>query len=129
MNPTNAAESISSMAVFGKTALVLIALIGVIILCGWLLRRLGVGYGTGSPALKIIASRAVGPRERVVLMEIENTWLLLGVGGGKISKIHELPAPPESTPSGPSAVKENDSFANRFTRALGQNLGGHGSKR
>lgn len=83
MNPTNAAESISSMAVFGKTALVLIALIGVIILCGWLLRRLGVGYGTGSPALKIIASRAVGPRERVVLMEIENTWLLLGVGGGK----------------------------------------------
>ncbi|WP_323846733.1 flagellar biosynthetic protein FliO [Microbulbifer magnicolonia] len=126
MNPTgaNATEALPGMAMLGKTALVLMALVGLILLCGWLLRRLGPGQGAASPVLKVIASRAVGPRERVVVLEIEGTWLLLGVGGGRVSKLHLLPAPPAS--AGTTAENGEDSFAGRFARALGQNLSGRG---
>lgn len=126
MNPTsaNAGEAISGMAVLGKTALVLIALVALILLCGWLLRRLSPGQGLNNPALKVIASRAVGPRERVVLMEIEGTWLLLGVGGGNVRKLHQLPAPPTTSDQ---PEHGSDNFASRFARALGQNLSGRGN--
>ncbi|MCX2780115.1 flagellar biosynthetic protein FliO [Microbulbifer thermotolerans] len=128
MNPTsaNAGEAVSGMALLGKTALVLAALIGLILLCGWLLRRLGTtGQGGANPTLNIVASRPVGPRERVVVVEIEDTWLVLGVGGGSVSKLHQLPAPPQP----PRAPQESDEgFAERFARALGQNLSGRRSK-
>jgi len=132
MNPTTAdtGAALPGMAALGKTALVLAALVGLILLCAWLLRRLGPGaaQGAAGPVLKLVASRAVGPRERVVVMEIEGTWLLLGVGGGKVSKLHELPAPPAAAPTGgASAERGGDSFASRFARALGQNLKGGGS--
>ncbi|SFC61975.1 flagellar protein FliO/FliZ [Microbulbifer thermotolerans] len=128
MNPAsaNAGEAVSGMALLGKTALVLVALIGLIVLCGWLLRRLGTtGQSGANPALNIIASRPVGPRERVVVVEIEDTWLVLGVGGGSVSKLHQLPAPPQA-PRG--TQEDGEGFAQRFARALGQNLNGRRSK-
>lgn len=127
MNPIDGG-AVSGMAALGKTALVLAALVALILLCGWLLRRLGPGQGAANPALKVIASRAVGPRERVVVLEVEGTWLLLGVGGGRVSKLHQLPAPPAAPPTRESpAGAGGDSFASRFARALGQNLGGRKS--
>ncbi|MGL6159399.1 flagellar biosynthetic protein FliO [Microbulbifer sp.] len=129
MNPAtpNSAEAVSGMAALGKTALVLAAMVALILLCGWLLRRLGPQrvQGASDPGLKVIASRAVGARERVVVMELEGTWLVLGVGGGSVSKLHELPAP--ERPVAPGTAPGDGSFANRFARALAHNLGGRRS--
>ncbi|MHB1061000.1 MAG: flagellar biosynthetic protein FliO, partial [Thiobacillus sp.] len=38
----------------------------------------------------------VGARERVVVVEVDNTWLLLGVGGGNVRLLHTLPRPADS---------------------------------
>ena len=39
----------------------------------------------------------VGPRERVVVVEVENTWLLLGVGAGQVRLLDKRDKP--DTPS------------------------------
>ena len=84
--------------------------------------------------LKLVASRAVGAKERVVVLELEDTWLVLGVGGGKVTKLHERPAPerppaPEPAPTS-QAVNPEDGFAGRFAQALKANLlGGPGKPR
>ncbi|MGB1408786.1 MAG: hypothetical protein ACPG6O_10285, partial [Alloalcanivorax venustensis] len=36
-------DAMLGMAAFGKTALVLVAMVGFILLCGWLLKRFGPG--------------------------------------------------------------------------------------
>ena len=39
---------------------------------------------------KVHASLAVGPRERVVLVEMANEWLLLGVAPGRVSFLKSM---------------------------------------
>lgn len=121
-------DAMLGMAAFGKTALVLVAMVGLILLCGWLLKRFGPGHMAAGQTLKVVASRAVGAKERVVVLELEDTWLVLGVGGGKVTKLHERPAPerplePQATPAAPR-INPEDSFARRFAQALKSNVRG-----
>ncbi|QIL89894.1 flagellar biosynthetic protein FliO [Microbulbifer harenosus] len=131
MNTASAAagESVIGLAMLGKVAGVLIALIALILLCAWLLRRLapGMGHNSHGPQLKIVASKALGTREKVVVLQVQDQWLLLGVGGGQISHLHTLPAeipPSEQSTSAPLP----DTFAQRLAQAMRQNLRGGSDK-
>ncbi len=118
------ADSLSGLAVLGKTALALALVIGLILLCSWLLRRLGAArLGTGSH-LRIVASQLLGPRERVVIVEVRDTWLVLGVTPTQVSRLHELPAPPADSAAQPLQAASSPHFAARLAEALRQNLGG-----
>jgi flagellar protein FliO/FliZ len=66
----------------------------------WLLRRVQrLAPSRGSP-LSLRGTLAVGPRERVVLVELEQTWLVLGVAPGRVNALHTLPKGtlPQATP-------------------------------
>lgn len=58
----------------------------------WLARRYLPGMRTQG-AVKVVGTTSVGTRERVVVVEVDNTWLLLGVGGGNVRLLHTLPRP------------------------------------
>lgn len=115
------ATDLTGLAAFGKVAFALLVIIGVIFLFTWLVRRLEPGRGAAGQHLKIVAAKAVGTKERVVIVEVDGTWLVLGVAGGGVSKLHELPA--SKAPSAP-IIPAGDSFARRFAAALKQNLRG-----
>jgi len=57
----------------------------------WLLKRLSVYDRARGGLLRIVAGIAVGPRERVVLVEVGDTWLVLGVAPGQVCTLHQLP--------------------------------------
>ncbi len=57
----------------------------------WLLKRLALPRGPTSALMRVVAGTAVGPRERVVLLEIGSTWLVLGVAPGEVSMLAEVP--------------------------------------
>jgi len=68
-------------------AVVLAAIAG----CAWLMRRVvDVHASQGSP-LTLRATLPVGPRERVMVLEIEDTWIVVGVAPGRVSPLHSLP--------------------------------------
>ena len=69
--------------------------------------------------MKQIASTSLGPKERVVVVEINDTWLVLGVGGGQISKLHETAA--GERPGKTVSRKAASDFAGRFAGALSRN--------
>ncbi len=62
-------------------------LIGVL----WLLKRLSAPRGAAAGLLRVVAGTAVGQRERVVVVEIADTWLVLGVTPGQVRALHQLP--------------------------------------
>jgi flagellar protein FliO/FliZ len=72
--------------IFGL-GLVLAMLVGSL----WLLKRLSVPRGAGSGLMRIVAGIPVGPRERVVLLEVGSTWLLVGVAQGQVATLAEVP--------------------------------------
>ncbi|QJQ96996.1 flagellar biosynthetic protein FliO [Halomonas sp. PA5] len=123
---TASGDTLLGMAAMGKTAAALALVIAIILLCSYLLRRLGPNRHFQNQRLKVVGSTAVGSRERVVIVEVEDTWLVLGVGGGQVNKLHELSAPIEParsvTPPDPEKTgAEATSFAGRFAYALKHN--------
>lgn len=75
-----------------------------IVATGWLTRRLGVGRGGGTSPLSVVGSTSVGTRERVVVVEIGETWLVVGVAPGSVNALMTLPkgqAPAAGAPLGP----------------------------
>jgi flagellar protein FliO/FliZ len=70
-------------------------ILGGFIAVAWFARRYLPGMGTQG-AVKVVGTTAVGTRERVVVIEVDGTWLLLGVGGGNVRLLHTLPKPSDS---------------------------------
>jgi flagellar protein FliO/FliZ len=69
----------------------LVLILGGFALVAWLARRYLPGLGGTQGAVKVVGATMVGPRERVVVIEVEDARLVLGVGGGQVRLLHTLP--------------------------------------
>lgn len=119
-------EGVIGLSMLGKTAAALGVIVIIILVAAALLRRSNLVQTPGRGRLRVMGSTPVGPRERVVIVEVRGTWLVLGVGSGRVNKLHELPAPedePSGTPSAGTRFEPGDSFATRFAKALRRNAG------
>ena len=92
--PSPAAEPARSFAATGllQAGLGLAVVIGLIFLVAWMARRFGLQPSASGRLLKVVSSIAVGQRERVVVVEIGDAWLVLGVASGQVRALHTLPA-------------------------------------
>ncbi|MCE1695325.1 flagellar biosynthetic protein FliO, partial [Enterobacter hormaechei] len=59
----------------------------------WLIRRLGFAPAKSKNhrLLNVKASCSLGPKERVVVVEVEDNWLVLGVTSQQITMLHQMP--------------------------------------
>ena len=68
----------------------------------WLLKKVVAQRGDNAGLLRVVAGTAVGTRERVVIVEIGTTWLVLGVAPGRVSALAEVPRQAAAArPAGP----------------------------
>ena len=87
-----------------QAGLGLAVVIGLIFLLAWSARRLGLQPSGQGRLLKVVSSAMVGQRERVVVVEIGDTWLVLGVAAGQVRALHTLPAEPSLEAAATGAV-------------------------
>ncbi|MGM3277845.1 flagellar biosynthetic protein FliO [Ralstonia sp. 24A2] len=78
----------------------LFVVLAMIVAAGWLLRRLqhraGMGPGRRSQVISVVAQQMLGAREKVVVVEVEDTWLVLGVTQQHVQTLHTLPRPADA---------------------------------
>ena len=100
-----------------QATLGLALVLGLIVAVAWIAKRLAPGTlrGTGV-VLTIVASQAVGQRERVVVVEVADQWLVLGVAPGRVSALSTLPKGTIPTATAPTSSP----FAMALSRALGR---------
>jgi len=84
----------------------LVVVIAFLIAALWLLKRLTAPRGAVAGLMRVIAGTAVGPRERVVLLEVGDTWLVLGVAPGQVTTLHQLPKQNTAVESTTPVVKD-----------------------
>ncbi|MEA9392593.1 flagellar biosynthetic protein FliO [Acerihabitans sp. TG2] len=88
-----------------------------IIIGAWIVRKLGLApVAKRSGRLTLQASCALGQREKVVIVQVEGTWLVLGVTAQQITPLHTLPAPPDLDE--PTAATEMN-FRQRLRQVMG----------
>lgn len=100
-----------------QATLGLALVLALIVAIAWIAKRITPGaLRGGSLPLTIVASQAVGQRERVVVVEIADQWLVLGVAPGRVSALSSLPKGEIATPSATATAP----FAAALSRALGR---------
>ena len=95
----------------------LLLVLGLIFLLAWLLRRVQQAGPAGKgQVIELIGSRALGPRDRLVLVQVGNEQVLLGLTPGTITALHVLKEPVQV----PSTEQATPEFAQRLMELLGK---------
>ena len=94
----------------------LLLVVGLIFVLAWLMRRVQrVGPGNGQ-VIEVIGSRALGTRDRLVLVQVGEEQILLGITPGRITPLHVLKTPVNVAQT-QAATPE---FAQRLMELLGK---------
>jgi flagellar protein FliO/FliZ len=94
----------------------LLFLVALILGAAWLIKRTGgMPALRGGSSMKVIAALSLGPRERVVLIELGGQQWLLGVGGGSVNTLHHFEQP--------IITGGNDDFAGKLRQLWPQGVG------
>ena len=105
--------------------------------CAWLARKFGVAGSQRTGLVKVIGGASLGNKERVSVVEIGDTWLVLGAAPGNVRLLHTMPAgsvalngtdagaPPEGQPpQGSFGQRFRDALAGEATKRLQKFAGG-----
>jgi len=74
-----------------RATLGLALVLGLIFAVGWVMRRLAPVRATAGGPLRVVGTQAVGTRERIVLLEIGDQWVVVGVAPGNVRGVATLP--------------------------------------
>jgi flagellar protein FliO/FliZ len=99
-----------------RTIVGLVVVVATILLLAWVARRSGLSARPSGRAMRVVDSLALGPRQRIIVVEIENTWMLVGVTAGQMTLLHTLPAGQLEGPR--PAVTLASTFAGKLGEAL-----------
>ncbi len=93
----------------------LIVVLAMIPAAAWLLRRAGIAQRPSVSGLRVVSQLALGPRERVVIVEAGERRWLLGVSAAGITRLGTLP-PGSRAEDAPGAEPTPGRFADLIKR-------------
>ena len=92
-----------------------------IVVLAWLAKRVNRLQSSSDGSLQVLGGISMGARERVVLVQVGETQLLLGVAPGRINMLHQLEEPLERAGTG-SGDRAEMPFARGFSEKLNSAL-------
>ena len=110
--PLTSGQAIMTESALLRVIIGLVLVVAAILASAWLARRAGlVQRGGGN---KQVAALPLGARQSVVVIEVDKTWLVVGVSPNQLTTLHTMPA--GELPEGASLP------ASAFAAKLGQAL-------
>lgn len=97
----------------------LVLVVGLIFLLAWLVRRVQQVGPRANQAIRLVSSQALGPRDRLVLVQVGEEQILLGLTPGRITPLHVLSQPVYAADSQPAQPE----FAQRLLELLNKDKG------
>ena len=76
---------------YWEATLALCFIVAVLLGTAWFARKVTGGKGFGQGGMKVVGGIALSPRERIVLVEVNDSWLVIGIVPGQIRTLHTLP--------------------------------------
>ncbi len=91
----------------------LVLVVGAILLTGWVYSRTQKLRGGASDLIRIVASQPLGTRERVLLLQVADKQLLVGMTSSSVQTLHVF-----DEPVAEPAVPGGQGFAERLRAAV-----------
>lgn len=109
--PASPAPGSLLQVLFGLT-LVLGLLVGV----AWFLKRLGLAKPQNGASIKIVGGLNLGSRERILVVEVADQWIVVGITPGQINTLSTMPRQENI------ALPETEAMTKNFPAWLKQTL-------
>lgn len=74
-----------------QIGLALAAVIALMLAAAWLMKRLGPIATNNRVAMKVVGGLSIGNRERIIVVEIADQWMVLGVTAQQITSLLTIP--------------------------------------
>lgn len=84
---TASATGTSTAGNLVQVTLGLLVVLALMAAAAWVLRRFNTAQGNNAAHIKIIGGVSVGNRERVMVIEIADQWIVVGVAPGRVNAL------------------------------------------
>lgn len=86
-----AAQAPSAAGSLVQTILSLGFVIALLVGLAWLLKRFGPKHITGGTTVKLVGALSVGARERILVVEVGEQWIVVGASPGRMNALATMP--------------------------------------
>lgn len=99
-----AATAATAPAAAGPGSLIQV-LLWLLVICGllggaaWVLKRMGLARPAAGNVARIVGGVNVGNRERVLVVEVADQWIVVGVGPGRVNALSTMPKQDTAAPA------------------------------
>ena len=94
----------------------LILVVAIIFLLAWFLKKMNFNQQSQQGLIQIVSALSIGTRDRILLVQVGEEQLLIGLTPGRIEKLHCLASPVEFA----AASESRPSFAAKLNRLMGE---------
>jgi len=74
-----------------QTIFALLLVLGLLIGLAWLLKRYGPKTSGGAANLRVVGALNIGGRERIMVVEVGDQWIVVGAAPGRVNALHTMP--------------------------------------
>ncbi|WP_219114733.1 flagellar biosynthetic protein FliO [Janthinobacterium sp. UMAB-56] len=114
MAPTSSAGSLL------QTIFALVFVLALLIGLAWFMKRYGPKVMGGNNKMRVVSSLNLGGRERIVLVEVADQWIVVGASPGRVNALATMPRQEGELPQ--LAATQNGPAAANFSEWLKQTI-------
>ncbi len=105
-----------------KTAGALVLILGAIVCLFYLFKkaRIGGASAAGMSRMRILSSLSIAPKRSIVLVEIRDEWLVVGVGTDSVTLLTRMNRPEGAPPAETSGTPASQSFGTLLGNLTGR---------
>ncbi|MEX0140802.1 flagellar biosynthetic protein FliO [Massilia sp. LMS1-1-1.1] len=103
-----------------QTILALMFVLALLIGLAWFMKRYGPKVMGGNNKMRVVSSLNLGGRERIVLVEVADQWIVVGASPGRINALATMPRQEGDLPQ--LATAQNGPAAANFSEWLKQTI-------
>lgn len=103
-----------------QTIFALMFVLALLIALAWAMKRYGPKALGGNSKMRVVSSLNLGGRERIVLIEVADQWIVVGASPGRINALATLPRQEGELP--PLSGAQNGPAAANFSEWLKQTI-------
>lgn len=108
-----------------QTMFSLIVVLAILVGLAWLLKRYGPKTITGSANVKLVGALSIGARERILVVEVGEQWIVVGASPGRMNALATMPRQEaEEDPPVAAQVLPSANFAEWFKQTIEKRNGG-----
>jgi flagellar protein FliO/FliZ len=103
-----------------QTIFGLCVVLGLLALLAWFLKRYGPKAAAGSAGLRIVGALNLGGRERIMVVEVGEQWIVVGASPGRVNALATMPR--QALAEQPAALQPHRPPAASFSEWLKQTI-------